>query len=482
MKTSYIKVAALLALLSTASSCEEMIEVTPQSAITGQVYFQNESDYANYLTGIYAQYRGLVNNDTFGEYRSESLVQGINARFNSSWSQTMTPNNDGAVNYQGWYSIIGNCNLLLKRIEGQVFGNEAAKRQIQAETLALRAYTYLHLSRIIGDTPIVLDAVEDQNVPAVARTAAPDVYKQIYADLDKAIGLFPTAGYEAGKYRINKPAAYAIKAEAKLWNAKVNGVTADLADAVTAVQEVEKSGVSLVANFRDITTKRNNEIILAAYFDRNETGGGGQYARNALVILNNSAAASNVADLATASSVDNAQSAYQISPLSRTLFEANPTDKRIPSTYIWEVQGGKQTFAWIQKYRGTRYAEDRAADDDVIVYRLGDLYLIAAEALAAQNKGTEALTYLNKVRQRAGIPDFTVTDKAKLEREIVDERGRELYFENKRWYDLVRAHKAGTINVYEYVPNLRGKTTPLYWPLAQNVLANNKLLVQTQGY
>ena len=69
-----------------------------------------------------------------------------------------------------------------------------------------------------------------------------------------------------------------------------------------------------------------------------------------------------------------------------------------------------------------------------------------------------------------------------VEKAILDERGRELYFENKRWYDLVRFHKAGTIDVYTYVPNLVGKTTPLFWPLAQSVLAKNSMLEQTTGY
>jgi starch-binding outer membrane protein, SusD/RagB family len=479
MKNTVIKISALVVMLLSVTSCEDMIEVKPQSQITGQVYFQSEGDYAPYLTGIYAQFRGLVNNVLYGTERSEELVAAINSRFNAPWNQTISPSNQ-PLDYTPWYSMIGNANLLLKRIEGQAFSNENTKKQIQAETYCLRAYTYFHLSRIAGDVPLILSAVENEAFQPTARIPAADVLKQVFADLDLAIGLFPTDGYQATKYRFNKPSAYALKAEVKLWNAKVNGVTAGYADAIAAVQKVETSGVSLVSNFRNITSKLNSEIVMSVFFDRNETTSN-MYSRNALIIVATVLGADNLNDLATAASVSNAQSAYQVSPKSRALFTF-PADKRIPVTYLWQLQGGVQTFAWPNKFRGTKYAEDRFADDDVILFRLADLYLIAAEAYTAQNNPTQALVYLNKVRSRAGIPDYANTAQPQLEREIFDERGRELYFENKRWYDLVRAHKAGTIDAYQYVPNLVGKTTPLYWPISPSMIALNPLLKQTDGY
>jgi hypothetical protein len=117
------------------------------------------------------------------------------------------------------------------------------------------------------------------------------------------------------------------------------------------------------------------------------------------------------------------------------------------------------------------------------MYRLADIYLLKAEAYAALDNTPQAIVYLNKVRVRTGNGDYTgATDKASVEKEILDERGRELFFENKRWYDLVRFHKGGTINVYTYVPKLVGLTTPLFWPLNTTVMANNTKLKQTDGY
>jgi hypothetical protein len=165
------------------------------------------------------------------------------------------------------------------------------------------------------------------------------------------------------------------------------------------------------------------------------------------------------------------------------LFAANPRDRRIPFTWVQERQPSGPRIAWITKYPGTRYSDDRVPDNEIILFRLADVFLMKAEAFAAINNTTEAVGYLNRVRNRAGIGNYTgETTKALLEREILDERGRELYFENKRWYDLVRFHRGGTLDIYTYIPNLIGKRTPLFWPLNTTVLGANSSIKQTEGY
>jgi len=225
----------------------------------------------------------------------------------------------------------------------------------------------------------------------------------------------------------------------------------------------------------------NPEIILSAYYNRDETGG--NYGVNALPFLSIVQGALNIDSIPYCVSSGNGQGAYQISPLSKSLFDANPNDKRIPYTWVTERQPSGPKISWITKYPGTKYSDDRVSDNDIIIYRLADIYLLKAEAYAALEDPADAIDYLNKVRERAGNGDYTgPTDKLTLEREILDERGRELYFENKRWYDLLRFYKGGTLDIYNYIPNLIGKTTPLFWPLNTTVLGNNDLLEQTAGY
>jgi hypothetical protein len=489
MKKITLIIIAIVSLSAISPGCKKLLEVDPQSSITDEVFFKNENDFEPYVTGIYTYMRLFANNIVYGTERSEELVAALNSRFGVSWSQIITPSS-GAINYNDWYKAIGHCNLLLKKIEGFSFAsNPDAKRRILAETYSLRAYFYFNLTRIIGDAPLMLTAVEDENVPLLPRSKAVDVLKQIQSDLDLAIQNFTAiSGFSKtaypSKYRFAYGSAMALKADAYLWNAKVlGGGDADLTAAAAAITEVEASGLTLNQDYKNVTGVRaatNPEVALAAYFQRDEAGG--NYGVNALPYLTGVDGALNLDKIPYAQTSANGQGAYQISPKSKALF-TNPDDKRIPYTWITELQASGPKISWITKYSGNIYADGRVSDNDLIIYRLSDIFLMKAEAYAGLNNIPLAIEYLNKVRQRANTGNYTAsTIKSDVEREILDERGRELFFENKRWYDLVRFHKGGTINVYTYVPNLVGKTTPLFWPLNTTVFANNPNIKQTEGY
>lgn len=69
------------------------------------------------------------------------------------------------------------------------------------------------------------------------------------------------------------------------------------------------------------------------------------------------------------------------------------------------------------------------------IMRMAEVYLIAAEADLYMGGGSKALTYINKIRGRAGAKLLTGTPTV---RDIIDERGRELCGEYSRFYDLKR--------------------------------------------
>jgi hypothetical protein len=82
---------------------------------------------------------------------------------------------------------------------------------------------------------------------------------------------------------------------------------------------------------------------------------------------------------------------------------------------------------------------------DLFLARLGETYLIAAEAYFKQNQLTVATDRINEVRRRAAMPgheaDMVITEGDIDIDFILDERARELAGEGFRWFDLKRTGK-----------------------------------------
>ena len=183
--------------------------------------------------------------------------------------------------------------------------------------------------------------------------------------------------------------------------------------------------------------------------------------------------------------------------------------------------------------QGYTYSQTRGFDNykqNWIMYRITDVMLMKAEAetqLAGTdaNKLKHAFLIVNAVNKRSLDPLAVNKDslvykdnydkQAKLELLCLQERGRELLYEGKRWYDLVRysyRHMTGvdpTKTLYEIDP--KGTLYPtlsnadnefknilaakygtgilkfkneafLYWPILQQETKNNKLIHQNPVY
>jgi len=103
--------------------------------------------------------------------------------------------------------------------------------------------------------------------------------------------------------------------------------------------------------------------------------------------------------------------------------------------------------ATMTKYFDTKRADLNAPSiRPVIVFRLAETYLNAAEAAFMLGKTTEAVSLINTIRERAASSPASITamdiTAANLSIDfILDERSRELTGENMRWFDLVRTNK-----------------------------------------
>lgn len=125
---------------------------------------------------------------------------------------------------------------------------------------------------------------------------------------------------------------------------------------------------------------------------------------------------------------------------------------------------------------------------DIIVSRLAETYLIAAEAYLKAGVPTTGLDRLNEVRRRAGVANATAGE-FNIDY-ILDERGRELLGEYKRWFDLKRT---GTLVARASAHNYKIKAAnfvgidgklKILRPIPQSVLDlnQNKEFPQNPGY
>jgi hypothetical protein len=133
-------------------------------------------------------------------------------------------------------------------------------------------------------------------------------------------------------------------------------------------------------------------------------------------------------------------------------------------------------------------AQRNFADVDFPVFRLPEMYFIYAEAVLRGGAGgstATALTYMNSVRTRAGAPAFVLSDITL--QNVLNERGRELYWEGHRRTDLVRY---GLLTTGTYLWPWKGgiatgtavDTKYNIFPIPSTNRTSNPNLTQNAGY
>ena len=352
---------------------------------------------------------------------------------------------DNVVGQNLWtqaYQMIEQTNVVLGRIDAVTYSDPAAKARAIAEMKFLRAFAYFHLVRTFGDVPLELAEVASYTGAfTTSRTPTADVYTQIIKDLTEAIPGLPA--------KASLPAAQsgrATKGAATMLLADVYMTQKRFADAVPLLQSVLGMGYSLVTPYDkvfDPAAKNGPESIFEVQFAEAVVG-------QSSAFLFRFVPFNSARDL-TFVSTDNATGTGGWNIPTKDMVRAyEPGDLRKAASIGWYVKAGNSAFTdvaikdsipFIKKFYH-QYTTAGRTNDNFPVYRYGEAKLLLAEALNETGQTAAAVTHLNDVRARAGLPAVSGLSQAAFRDTVAHEERVELAFEDKRWFQLVRIGKA----------------------------------------
>ena len=350
-------------------------------------------------------------------------------------------------------------------------------RKSRSEVRFLRAFNYWVMMDLFGKSTFITEAygiASNETPPEISRK---DLYAFIMHEL-KAVeaDMLPAKTAEYG--RVDQASNWALQARiylnANVYNNSSNTAYNDSAityssKVIAAPFALNSTAVNGYTGFAQLfmadNDKRTNEIIWAINCDGAKTQGYG----NTTFLVNCASGSDKPTDFFKGAG-GGGWAGYVATKALSNLFP-DPTgasDKRAmfttskfgtSSTQIELpilLNGSEVNFpdpssgVHVNKFRNIRSDNGEVsdiknrtfADIDFPIFRLSEMYLIYAEAVlrgGAGGSAATALTYINNIRTRAfGNASGNISSGQLTLQFILDERGRELYWEGHRRTDLIR--------------------------------------------
>lgn len=456
------------------AGCHKNLDRFPTNEFTSANVYSTEAGYKQVLAKVYGSMAltsgdlaGIIDDGTSDYLRlywkaqelstDEAVVAwndpGIQDFHNMNWG----PSNSMLTGlYARCFYIIAISNEFIRESEsGKVSGRglpTATIAPMRAEARFVRAFAYWTLLDLYGNPGFVDETrlVGDVSNPAQIQRAA--LYNYIRSELMAIEAELPAA--KANEYgRADKAAAWALMARLTL-NAGVYTGTPQYAEAATYAKKVIDAGYSLVPSYGQLMLADNNvgntESIWTLNYDglKTQNFGGTTFLVNASV--GDNAKQRDTTGLAAWFGIRTTKNLPMLFPGYPAF--TTITDRR---AQFWtegqtleianqsEYAQGYGVIKYRNRTKANGYGSDPGrtfSDIDFPVFRLAEMYLIYAEAAARGATGTDITTargYINLLRQRAyGNASGNVDTFDPLF--VLDERGRELYWEGHRRTDLIR--------------------------------------------
>lgn len=493
------KYISILMMLSVVSGCKKLVDVDPpKTFITQTNVFTSDATAISVMTGMYMN---MVQNSIYSGNASISVYAGLSSDEMGLWSSSTNStllayyqNNlrlSTATAYFGsetWapaYKFIYICNSAIEQLNSSDGSGLSAgvRKQLIGEAKFMRAFHYFYLVNLFGDLPLALNT-DYKAINILSRTPASEVWKQIIADLKDAKQLlsnsYLNATLTASTDERVRPTYWAATAML----ARVYLYTGNYAEAeAQATEVINNSSLFALPSLNSAFLRNSKEAI----WQLQPVGATG-----------------------TINPINTLDGYYFIIPstgpsntftynLNNTLvnsFEAGD-DRKVNWVNSYTSGATKLYYPTKYKLNTTGTPTSATQTEYLMVLRLGEQYLIRAEARARLNNISGAMADINTVRTRArAVPTVTVPNplpdflpsvsQAQALINVAHERQVELFTElGHRWLDLKRTGAVDSVMTIQTPAKATGNSWNSYqklYPVFQADILANPNLSQNQGY
>ena len=498
-------------------NCEKgFLDEDLRSGLSPEGFYNNYNEAQMAVNGVYVtlnnqnlyrnrNYRGAVKYGTDEVCPQRKIIQ---TPFNYLYTEG---NGDLHATWKEFYLLIRNANSAISNISTAEALTVEEKNQLLGELYVLRAMAYYDLTRFYGDVPFFTDDLGTDELSVIPRTPMNEIRTRMKEDLTIAKNYLPDS-YSGGDLgRMTKWAAAALKAKFHLFDKEWSSCLAECVDIIN------NSPHKLMDNFSDVyaydKTTSDNEVkvehILWVDFAGDvalgtnylNTGGGlnsGNLQTNLWIEEYNPRAKDNPKNKADKNALNialatNNQSFTGFGGViacpdigKRSKWEAG--DLRYDSTFLEYYEGIQLKYVYVGKLTNLNIDKPRnAKSENIVLIRLADIYLMAAESENELNGPENAYQYVNKVRERAFEPDipWSGLSQAEFRVKMYDERKYELFAEGHRKQDLIRwGILLETVRNTKVTKHAQGAATNIQskhvkYPIPLNEILTNPVLLDS---
>ena len=472
--------------------CDSYLEEEPKAITSPDTFFNTIEEFELANVGLYETWQQNYLHGNIGLYRfteNGADIVGPNRNFGQVepyMSYSLSESNINAISqgagapltWQGLYSIILNSNTILSKLELNDVISQANKDVIEAETLFHRAYAYYCLTNLWGDVPYYRKNLPISEIQVLPRTDKKTIRDEILVDLQKAQVSLPSSISSDNFGKVSKWVAATVMVKIYLIQNKWQQARDK---SLEIINDSPHKLLDEYASVFRLNNEYNEEIIWSIDFAK-DVNGNNWVDHFTPRIRDEPKESTKKAELAAALTARNEGfTGYGLAIALPDFVKKFPLDDlRRASNITTEYLGYELNFAYIPKRWNLDQINSPRGNhaDNKMIFRLADVYLMAAEAENELNGPTSAYQYINKVRERAFEPDQPLSGLSKEDFRLAmyDERKWELAAEGERRMDLIRwgilldVVKTTEYRVYDPAPNIKPHHVLLPIPTEEFIL------------